>query len=45
MRVIFIAVGMRTNLWMANYNFQLHIFKVIAHNKKLKLKLHTLQST
>ena len=35
---------MHTNLWAANYNFQLHIFKVTAH-EELKLGLHTLQST
>ena len=40
MRVIFIAVGMRTYLWTA----KLHIFEVTAH-KELKLGLHTLQST
>ena len=28
MHVIFIAIGMHTNLWMANYNFQLHILSI-----------------
>ena len=44
MHVIFIAIGMHTYLWMANCNFQLHIFEITAH-KELKLELHTLQST
>ena len=44
MRVIFIVIGMRTNLWMANSNFQLHIFEDTAH-KELKLGLHILKST
>ena len=44
MHVIFITIGMHTNLWMANSNIQLHIFKVTAH-KELKLGLHILQST
>ena len=44
MYVIFIAIGMCTNLWTANSNFQLHIFKVTAR-KELNLGLHTLQST
>ena len=44
MRVIFIAIGMCTNLWTANSDFQLHIFKNTAH-EELKLGLHILQST
>ena len=44
MHVIFIAMGMHTNLWMANCNFQLHIFEATVH-KELKLGLHTFQST
>ena len=44
MHVIFIVVGMRTNLWTASSKFQLHILEDTAH-KALKLGLHILQST
>ena len=35
---------MHTNLWTANSDFQLHIFKDTEH-KELKLGLHILQCT
>ena len=44
MRVIFIAIRMRTYQWTPNCNFQLHIVEDTAH-KELKRGLHTLQST
>ena len=44
MRLVFIAIGMRTNLWTANSNFQLHIFEDTTH-EELKLGLHIHQST
>ena len=43
MCLIFIAIGMCANLWAANPNLQLLIFKVAAC-KNLKLKLHTYTS-
>ena len=43
MHLSFIAIGMHTNLWMANSNFQFHIFEDTAH-KELNLGLHILRS-
>ena len=43
MHVIIIIIGMRANLWMANCNFQLHIFEVTTHKELTFTVLNNIQ--